>query len=122
MGDGIGTLLRGGTNLEGKKSGNQGGSGSWGCNMCINDDDATEFTGLSAIEFGDALLSSKEHKLWEKLFCAKGRANAEFSTMTDCKIVLSDCHNDDYVGGIPSMSVSNGIANLIASAKTYSSN
>jgi hypothetical protein len=105
MGDGLTTLLRGGTNLEGKKSGNQGSSGSWGCNRCVNDDDATEFTGLSAIEFGDALLSSKEHKLWEKLFCAKGRANAEFSTMTDCKIVLSDCHNeaDYYVGGIPSV-------------------
>jgi hypothetical protein len=41
--------------------------------------------------------------LWEKLFCVKGRTNAEFSTMTDCKVVLSNCHNepDDNVSGIP---------------------
>jgi hypothetical protein len=73
--------------------------------MCINDDDSTELTLLSAIEFGDALLSSKEHLLWEKLFCVKARANSEFSTMANCKIVLSDCHNeaDDYVSGIPSV-------------------
>jgi hypothetical protein len=82
--------------------------------MCINDDDSTELTSLSAIEFGDALLSSKEHLLWEKLFCAKTRANSEFSTMANCKIVLSDCHNeaDDYVSVIPNKS---GIPKIMSS-------
>ena len=39
------------------------------------------------------------------MFCAKGSANAEFTSMTDCKIDLSNCHDEDEdnVGGIPSV-------------------
>ena len=73
--------------------------------MCKTyDDDAT--ASLSAIDFGVALSSSKEHLSWEKLFCAKGRANAEFSSMTDCKIDLSNCHDDedDNISAIPNKS------------------
>ena len=73
--------------------------------MCKTyDDDAT--ASLSAIDFGVALSSSKEHLSWEKLFCAKGRANTEFSSMTDCKIDLSNCHDDedDNVRAIPNKS------------------
>ena len=73
--------------------------------MCKTyDDDAT--ASLSGIDFGVALLSSKEHVAWEKLFCAKGSANAEFTSMTDCKIDLSNCHDEDDVSGIPNV---NGI-------------
>ena len=73
--------------------------------MCKTyDDDAT--ASLSGIDFGVALSSSKEHLAWEKLFCAKGSANAEFSSMTDCKIDLSNCHDDedDNVRAIPNKS------------------
>jgi hypothetical protein len=97
-----------------RRSGSQGSSGHWGCSWCGKKNDATELASLSAIEFGDALLASKEHLLWEKLFCAKARTNAEFSTMSDCKIVLSNCHNeaDDYVSGIPNKS---GIPKIMSS-------
>jgi hypothetical protein len=85
--------------------------------MCINDDDSTELTSLSAIDFGDALLSSKEHLLWEKLFCAKTRANSEFSTMANCKIVLSDCHNGDDTSTM--MAIERGYAMVNEAAKKH---
>ena len=102
-------LLRGGANLERRSRSSRRrrsrSTGGYGCNLCKTyDDDAT--AALSGIDFGVALLSSKEHVAWEKLFCAKGSANAEFTSMTDCKIDLSNCHDEDDVSGIPNV---NGI-------------
>ena len=92
--------------LRGKKdvdrklgwSGRYGSSPGWGCNLCEVDDDAAFGATLEGPEFGTALTSSKEHKLWEKLFCEKASAIKEFASMEGCTIVLSDCHNasEDY--------------------------
>ena len=92
--------------LRGKKdvdrklgwSGKYGSRTGWGCNLCEVDDDAALGATLEGPEFRAAFTSSKEHKLWEVIFCEKARANKEFTSMEGCTIVLSDCHNvsEDY--------------------------
>jgi len=97
------------------------GNGYWGCNWCRDDDDAAAFessgSSFSAVEFGDALSTSKEHQLWEKLFCEKARANAELKGIKDCKFVLSGCHNEDDEGA--AVSIADGIATVKAMAKQH---
>lgn len=67
----------------------------WGCNLCVVDDDAfTLGTSIDGPEFGAALTSAMEHKVWEKLFCEYASAHKEFDTMTSCSIVLSNCHKE----------------------------
>uniref|UniRef100_A0A7S4EJW8 Uncharacterized protein n=1 Tax=Pseudo-nitzschia australis TaxID=44445 RepID=A0A7S4EJW8_9STRA len=88
------------SSLRGASSNNLGRGGGryvteywWGCNLCVVDDDAVALgTSIDGPEFGTALTTSIEHKNWEKNFCDKASTHAEFKTMTDCNIVLSDCH------------------------------
>lgn len=100
-------------------TGRHGWQGYWGCNYCFVDDDAAlgSFFSFSALEFGDALTASKEHQLWEKLFCEKGRTNKEFAGMKGCKIVLSDCHKEDDEAAVTF--ITNGYAAVDALAKKH---
>lgn len=78
--------------------GRYGGAGGWGCNMCDNDDDVVLGSSLSGgVVLTNALSHSKEHKMWEQLFCKKAQANSSFATMKDCSITLSDCHHENAV-------------------------
>nr|QQP23547.1 mating-type related plus 1 [Pseudo-nitzschia multistriata] len=92
------SALRGG-NKDIDTLGYGGGSyysqGRWGCNWCNVDDDAALGATIEAIDFGMALTTSSEHRLWEKLFCQKARTNKDFKTISGCSIVLSDCHNEN---------------------------
>merc|ERR1712224_922645 len=95
-----------------------GGNGYWGCNWCRDDDAALgSESSFSAVKFGNALSTSKEHQLWEKLFCEKARANSELEGIKDCKFVLSGCHNEDDEGA--AVSIANGIATVKPMAKQH---
>eukprot|EP00532_Pseudo-nitzschia_australis_P012302 CAMPEP_0168219598 /NCGR_PEP_ID=MMETSP0140_2-20121125/8680_1 /TAXON_ID=44445 /ORGANISM="Pseudo-nitzschia australis, Strain 10249 10 AB" /LENGTH=200 /DNA_ID=CAMNT_0008148059 /DNA_START=323 /DNA_END=926 /DNA_ORIENTATION=- len=92
----VNTVLRGAgsTNLQ-RGGGRYVTEYWWGCNLCVVDDDAVALgTSIDGPEFGMALTTSIEHKNWEKLFCEKASNLKKFSSMTDCSIVLSNCHKE----------------------------
>jgi hypothetical protein len=55
--------------------------------------------------------------LWENLFCAMARANSEFSTMSDCKIVLSNCHDEDDINAM--IAIERGYAMVTKAANEH---